>query len=515
MKKKKTGIFFAIACMFILTAVAAGCAGNDKTDILSDGEYRAGVELLGGSGKAKIESPARLTVKDGKMTLEVVWNSSNYTYMKVDGITYYAEGTGENSTFLIPVAAFEEEIPFAAETVAMSTPHEIQYSMIVHKDVSDGEKKADRTEEQSGEERTGETFHVEGLVYDHSMELEYAKGFCVDYYEGGFALITISDSAHFLVVPENGNVPETMKITDDEGREREVVVLRQPVTDIYLAATSAMNLFDALESISAVSLTSTDKDGWYIGAAKEALENGSIRFVGKYSEPDYEVILAEGCELAVESNMISHAPQVKEKLEEIGVPVLVDMSSYEEHPLGRSEWIKLYGVLFGKEEQARQLFAEQVSYLRTVESGEKTGKTAAFFYINSNGSVVTRKKGDYIAKMIELAGGTYLFGGDGEKDDGSSTLTLEMETFYAVVRDADYIIYNSSIAGELGSIEELVAKNPLLADCKAVRNKNMWCTTKSLYQETLHLGVMIDNLHTVFTGDTNEITDLDFLYKLR
>lgn len=64
--------------------------------------------------------------------------------------------------------------------------------------------------------------------------------------------------------------------------------------------------------------------------------------------PDYELILSGGCGLAVESTMVNHVPEVREKLEELGIPVLIDQSSYESHPLGRTEWIKLYGALLGK-----------------------------------------------------------------------------------------------------------------------------------------------------------------------
>lgn len=372
-----------------------------------------------------------------------------------------------------------------------------------------------QTEEQTKRENKEGKFHVEGLTYTHSMELEYAKEFSVDYYEDGFALITVSDGSHFLVVPENKDVPENFSVSDGGNILQDIVILKQPVKNVYLATATPMNLFDAMESISAITLTSTDTNSWYIESAKQAVEQGSIRYVGKYKEPDYELILAAGCELAIESSSISNEPEVKEKLEEIGVPVLADMSNFEEHPLGRSEWIKLYSVLLGKEELAKQLFAEQEEYLKTAENSEKAGKTVTFFYINSNGQVVTRKANDYIAKMIELAGGTYIFGDDTEEDGSSSTLTLDMEAFYAVVKDADYIIYNGSIAGGIESIEELVAKNPLLSDCKAVQNKNVWCTNKSLYQKTLHLGVMIDNLHTVFTDGENGVTTLDFLYKVQ
>lgn len=537
MKNKKQWIFLAVIAVLIAGIIAfmAGStakngAENSSTvkneqnvlrEGLEDGEYQAEVELLGGSGKAKIASPAKLTVKNGEMTAELVWSSSNYTYMKIGDVTYYPVSTGGNSTFIVPVETFDEEIPFAAETVAMSTPHEIEYSLIIHEIGSgEGETAGEAAGEGSGGENADDAesgnVHIEGLTYTHSMELSYAAGFAVDYYEGGFALISISDGSHFLIVPEKSEVPENLKITDaGTGKEAAVAILKQPVSDIYLAATSAMNLFDAMDAIGAITMTGTEADGWYIENAKKAVENGDIIYAGKYSEPDYEMILSEGCSLAVESTMISHAPEVKEKLEEIGVPVLVDWSSYETHPLGRSEWIKLYGVLLGKEELAEQLFAEQEAYLKTVESSEKTGKTAAFFYVNTNGSVVTRKSGDYIARMIELAGGTYLFGGDASLDEGTSTLTLEMETFYITVKDADFIIYNSSMLGELNSIEELVALNPLLADCKAVQNGNVWCTRKNLYQETLHLGTMIDNLHTVFTDAENKVTELEFLYKLQ
>ena len=83
-----------------------------------------------------------------------------------------------------------------------------------------------------------------------------------------------------------------------------------------------------------ISLSGTKADGWYIDEAKEALESGAVSFAGKYNAPDYELILSKKCDLALESTMIYHNPEVKEKLEEFGIPVLVEHSSYESHPLG-------------------------------------------------------------------------------------------------------------------------------------------------------------------------------------
>ncbi|MCD7867544.1 MAG: ABC transporter substrate-binding protein, partial [Clostridiales bacterium] len=348
---------------------------------------------------------------------------------------------------------------------------------------------------------------IDGLTYDHSLELEYADQFAVDYYEGGYALITITDSGQFLLVPEDGEVPENL--------DSDITVLQQPIENIYLVATSAMDFFCSLDALDFIRLSGTDADGWYIEEAKQAIENGSILYAGKYSAPDYERIVSEGCGLAIESTMIYHTPEVKEKLEQFGIPVLVEHSSYESHPLGRTEWIRLYGVLVGKEEEAEAIFQEQVEKLTALESEENTGKTVAFFYINSAGYANVRKPGDYVSKMIELAGGVYIFDDLGdEKDNSLSTMNIEMEEFYATAKEADYIIYNSTIDGELETIDQLLAKSSLLGDFKAVQDGNVWCTEKSLFQECTGLGDMIQDIHTMLTSEDDSLTELTYMHKL-
>ena len=344
-----------------------------------------------------------------------------------------------------------------------------------------------------------------GWEKEYSMELSYAENFNVDYYTGGYALITISDGSRFLVVPEDQQVPT--------GIDDDIVILQQPIDNIYLVATSVMCLFDSLDSLDTIALSGTDADGWYIENAKKALENGDILYAGKYSKPDYELLLAHDCKLAIENTMISHTPEVKEKIEALGIPVIIEQSSFEPHPLGRTEWIKLYAVLVDKEDIAERIFDEQVAYMRSVEELEDTDKTVAFFYISSSGSAVTRKSGDYVTKMIELAGGEYIYNDLGDPEKATSTVTLEMEEFYTTAKDADYIIYNSTIDGGIYTIEELVGKNALLADFKAVQNGDVWCTGQNLYQETTQLGLMISDIHRILvSGD--ELTELNFLYKL-
>lgn len=150
----------------------------------------------------------------------------------------------------------------------------------------------------------------EDLEYDHSLELQYAQQFSVDYYQGGYALVEIRETGTYLVVPPEADVPSGL----DEG----VTVLQQPLDRIYLAATSAMDLFRELDGLDAIRLSGTEAQGWYVEEARAAMEAGEILYAGKYSAPDYERIYAEGCDLAVESTMIYHTPEVKEQLAYIG-----------------------------------------------------------------------------------------------------------------------------------------------------------------------------------------------------
>ncbi|MBR5926167.1 MAG: ABC transporter substrate-binding protein, partial [Firmicutes bacterium] len=149
-------------------------------------------------------------------------------------------------------------------------------------------------------------------------------------------------------------------------------------------------------------------------------------------------------------------------------------------------------------------------YLEAAEKYEDTGRSVAFFHIGSNGKAYVRKSDDYLTSMIELAGGEYVF-----KDDALDSTSIDMETFFAKAKDADYIIYNSTLGGELGSIDDLLDKSHLLSAFKAVRNNNVWCTDKSMYQESTHLGNMIESFHKVFAGEADELTELPFLYRIQ
>ena len=374
------------------------------------------------------------------------------------------------------------------------------------KPVAAGETEAVKETEQTTESgteavrETGDAPKIEGLTYESTMELTYAECFDVYYYEGGYALIDVHDSARYLVVPEGQEAPGSL--------DEDIIVLKQPLDRIYLAATSAMALFDSMGAMDAIRLSGTQASGWYIDNAAKAMGAGDILFAGKYSEPDYELMVDEECDLAIESTMILHTPKVQEMIEMLDIPVFIDRSSYESHPLGRTEWIRLYSVLVDKEEEAAAFFEDQAKVIRDLKDFQNTEKTVVYFYMSTDGSAVVRKASDYIPKMIEIAGGRYAFP-NLEDESGKTSIPLSMEEFYATAVDADYLVYNASIDAPINSIDELMAKSELFADFKAVKEGNVWTTGKSLYQATDIVGQLIRDLNLMLTGgDASQMTFL-------
>ena len=318
------------------------------------------------------------------------------------------------------------------------------------------------------------------LVFDHSYPLDYAAQFSADCYEGGYVMIDIPDAGRFLVVPEGA--AEVDDLPED------VVVLRQPLDHIYLVSTSVMDLFVHLDALDSIALSGTKAEGWYVEEAKQAMQEGRIAYAGKYSAPDYERILAAGCTLAIENTMVLHDPEVKEQLEKFGVPVLVERSSYESGPLARMEWLKLYGILLNKTEMAEEVFRQKVEQVAPILEQENTGKTVAFFSITTD----------------DLEGET----------SAQSTIKLPLETFYARAKDADVLIYNSTIEGVMETRDQLIEKCPMLADFKAVQSGDCWCTAQSLFQQSMELADLISDMNLVFTEGSPDPASLRFLQRI-
>ena len=344
------------------------------------------------------------------------------------------------------------------------------------------------------------------LVYEDSLKLQYAENFSIDYYAGGYSMITTKrDGRRFLIVPEQAEAPE--------GLEEDIVILKQPIQDIYLVASAVMDMFCQLDGLDAISFSGQKQENWYIEDAKNAMAEGRLLYAGKYNRPDYEQLVSRGCRLAIENGMIAHAPEVVEKLEDFGIPVLMEASSYEAHPLGRVEWIKLFGALLGKEEAAERIFQEQADILNRISEDQPSEKTVAFFFVSSNGMVQVRQSSDYIPRMIELAGGRYIFENLGDPESRKATMNMQAEEFYHKARNADFLIYNSSIDGGISTIKELLDKCEFLEDFQAVKEGNVWCTSNDMYQQSLSIGYLMEDMHRMLQGD--DTSPMHYLFEVQ
>ena len=351
------------------------------------------------------------------------------------------------------------------------------------------------------------------------MPLDYATEFSVDYYDD-FALITIGGTDRYLLISENTKAPADL--------DTDIIPIRKPDT-VYLAASAGMDYFRVLKALDTVRMTSTQAVNWSLPEVVQALDSEKMLYAGKYSAPDYELLLREGIDLAIESTMIYHTPETKEKIEKLGIPVLVDKSSYEPHPLGRMEWIKLYGLLLGKTDEADAFYNEQLASLTAVPELSKmlssTGSaqnpvasqdspTVSYFYITSSGYANVRRPGDYISKMIEMAGGSYAFADASVSEDSAkATMNMQMEAFLDRALVSDILIYSTSIDGEMHSAEELYKKAPMLKQSRAASAGNIWITGKNMYQQTTAVAEMMLELHSVITGEADE-AEMEFLHRL-
>jgi len=355
------------------------------------------------------------------------------------------------------------------------------------KETTNGSEAISSESEKSGNTEDSGGYTLSAEAHEENF---YAKEFEIVRYKEGYRQINIGDQ-EILVVPEEKPVPEDVP--------EEAVILKQPVGKIYMASSSAMSFFVSLEQLSRVEFTSTKASDWSDETVRNLVKDDTITYVGKYNTPDYEWLLTEGAGLAIENTMVLHSPETKEKLEQLGIPVIIERSSYEESPMGRMEWVKVYGCILGCEEQADEWFkARDTEFKALTENRTSTGKKVAYFSFSPNGYVNVQKPKGYFAEMIRLAGGEYVFTAENLSADenDSSNAKISREDFYNISKDADILIYNGAITGSMDSVSEMLEQEPLMKDFKAVKSGQVYTTKDNLFQEptkvTELLGELVD-----------------------
>jgi len=400
------------------------------------------------------------------------------------------------------------------DTVAMSTPHEIEYILTVYWGEGLQDNNTSNQVESNITETSNNTTDINSWIEANftgkeSYNLEYATQFSIDMYDEGYSVVKVQNTNYYLVVPDNKPVPDSVP--------DELKIINSNPKNIYVVGTASMDFFVASDSLDKVKFSSLKADDWYLDSVKNAMQSGSIIYAGKYSAPDFELLISKECDLVVENTMITHKPEIMLQLENLGLPVFIDYSSYEESVLGRMEWIKLYGLITNNLNEAESAFNTQKESIVGIQSSDNYSNeeldkpiTVGFFAVTTAGTITIRKSNDYLVDIIELAGGTYGFDSvSGE--EGSGTTTIQMEAFYEAALDCDYLIYNSTIQGEIETKEDLLNKCSLLSNCNAFKNDKIFCTRASFYQSVMELGDVTEDVNKMLGGED----DLTYFFRIQ
>ena len=343
------------------------------------------------------------------------------------------------------------------------------------------------------------------LVHESSLELKYAKSFSVDYYKGGYKTITDWTGRKTLLVPEGKEVPQV---------KENVNVVKLPIKSLGAFSSTIVTELRPLNLMDKVSLVTSAQDKWFIPEISQMMEEGKIKFVGKNSAPDYELIQSVDPDLILITSGTSHGGNdTIAKFDELGVKWLANGSQRETDPRGRLEWVKLSGVLFDKEKEAEDYFDAELEKIEEIENKAKNipteRKTVATTFLSGDLFYV-RNKGDYLVKMFEIAGGEYIFKDLNPDMDGNTKMTAE--ELYKGIENAEIFFYDNLNGPTIQSIADLKASAEYLGDIKAVKEGNVWGFKPHYYQSGDHAADIISDLYTILTTPNGEITETEYFF---
>ncbi|MDH7576540.1 MAG: ABC transporter substrate-binding protein [Bacillota bacterium] len=321
-----------------------------------------------------------------------------------------------------------------------------------------------------------------------AVELRYATGFKIEHLAGGCKQVTDGEGRKLLLVPRGQRPPSGYG---------SLPVVYTPVERVVVGSTTQAALLRPLGELGSITGVTTEKEHWYLEAVKEGLEQGRIQLVGSGMGPlDYDRVVALRPDLVLIYTGTPGSPETLRKLEELKVPVAVENSHLEQHPLGRMEWVKFLAAFYGKEEAAAEFFEAAAKRTEEItgEAVKARAKPKVLWGSIYQGKVYVPAGASYAARMIEMAGGDYLF-----KDlagAGSSTVTLE--EFYARGKSADVYISSTMPNYGITSIAKIVEQAKVLADLPPVKEGKVWCFQPWYYQAQDKTDEMIADLAAIF-----------------
>lgn len=317
----------------------------------------------------------------------------------------------------------------------------------------------------------------------------YTKGFSIEYYQGGIKRVRDHDGRMVWLVPRGQKIPPELS-----GQP----LIRIPLKRALFAAVNQVCLLRPFsdEGVwASVIGVATPRDQWFIPPIKSGLANGSIAYIGDAYSPDYEKICLIQPEAAFIYTGGSGLTDMAVKLEELKIPYLVENSHLETDPLGRMEWVKFYAAFYNREDLAIRYFDIAINRIedlkRRIPKGNRPKVAWGVIY---NGKVYIPGGRSFVARMIEMAGGEFVFKTLSAKE-GSVGITLE--DFFIYSKAADVMIY-ASFPQYVPSINVITRMAPVLTGVKPVQTKKVWALQPWYNQQQDRTDQVLADLAAIF-----------------
>mgnify|MGYP002236273416 FL=1 len=386
----------------------------NSTTGLKDGVYTPdSFSWSGGTGKVSITC-SKVTVTGGQAYATITFSSPHYQYVKANGNVYYPSAkTGSSTSFVIPVE-LNKNNSVVGMTTAMSTAHEIKYTIFVYiaeaakanasarangKEVTViGANGSDSSKTATANKKMDEVApEIIGLEYQSETKAEYAKYFKIYHYDQGITLLEIdmnkktgrkaagkkwkeaseisglnpaeqeqaalylNNVVKYLIVPENAEIPA--------GLDKEVIVVRQPADHVYAGSNKTISLMEELGQLDKVTTVGVKKNKCKNETIKEKMAEKEVIYAGTSGKLNYKKLVKNKCNLALLSSSVlpekrsskkaakkkmTAYRKMTEKMTLLQIPVIVDRAKDEKGKDAQKEWEKVYKVILGCDGQSAE-----------------------------------------------------------------------------------------------------------------------------------------------------------------
>ncbi len=319
-------------------------------------------------------------------------------------------------------------------------------------------------------------------------DLKYANGFSIEDIGGGCKQVTDGENQTLILVPQGKKVPAGY------ANLPQVTI---PVKKVVILSVTFGALMRPLGVLDSVVGSGTVESELYIDEMKQVYANGQIQYVGGggMGAPDFEAIRALNPDVVFISTGYPDAVKYYNQLKDTGVTVAVCNDYLENNPLGRLEWIKFLASFYGKDKVAETYFTSVVKKINDIHektmilSSLPTVLWASIFM----GTCYVSGGDSYVAKMIDMAGGNYLF----SDLEGSGASSVSLEELYARGKNCDVFIY-ASTPPYINSVKEIVSNGAVLADMAVIKNDQVYCFQPWFYQISDKIDEVVEDLAYIF-----------------